>query len=250
VSIEATMRASTAAQATELNPSLRAARSRTRRRLHEPRPAVTTETRRRIGLWKAELREAAKARQIRAVDRLYADELLAFPTVTRGLHSLCSDARMGERTGTNPSGARRARRRLDKAGLIEVRGYGEDGNSCLVRPILRDGTPVFPDLEVPIPPVNLTAPPPVNLTADLLKEETLRTEEPPLPPAEPAAPEGGEKVIDQQSEDRPAAEPQPVEPVMTFLQFWLAIGQTGKEGYARASGASSRRSTRLRFETG
>jgi hypothetical protein len=141
---------------------------------------------------------------------------------------------MGERTGTNASSARRARRRLDKAGLIEVRGYGEDGNSCLVRPILRDGTPVFPDPEATIPPVNLTAPPPVNLTADLLKEETLRTDSPPLPPIEPepAQPRG---------EASPAAEPQPPEPAKvaelvatTFLAFWLAIGQTGPEGYARA----------------
>jgi hypothetical protein len=97
------------------------------------------ETRKRIGQWKAEIKEAAKARQIRAVDRLYADELLAFPSVARGHYSLCSDATMGQRLDVSDSTARRRRRRLDKAGLIEVLGYGQDGNSCLVRPILRDG---------------------------------------------------------------------------------------------------------------
>ena len=128
--------------------SLPSIRSRTRRRLHQPRPAVSHETRKRIGQWKAEIKEAAKAREIRAVDRLYADELLAFPSVARGHYSLCSDATMGQRLDVSDSTARRQRRRLDKAGLIEVLGYGRDGNSCLVRPILRDGTPVFPDPEL------------------------------------------------------------------------------------------------------
>src|SRR5215471_1160387 len=115
--------------------SLRSIRSRTRRRLHEPRPAVSHETRKRIGQWKAEIKQAAKTRHIRAVDRLYADELLAFPSVARGHYSLCSDATMGQRLDVSDSTARRQRRRLDKAGLIEVLGYGRDGNSCLVRPI-------------------------------------------------------------------------------------------------------------------
>jgi DNA-binding transcriptional ArsR family regulator len=142
--------------------SLQSIRSRTRRRLHEPRPAVSDETRKRIGQWKAEIKEAAKARQIRAVDRLYADELLAFPSVARGLYNLCSDATMGQRLDISDSTARRQRRRLDKAGLIEVLGYGQDGNSCLVRPILRDGTPVFPDPEMPSRPVNSDHPPRVR----------------------------------------------------------------------------------------
>ena len=129
----------------EAHPDLPRFRSRTRRHLHEPRPAVSHETRKRIGQWKAEIKQAAKARHIRAVDRLYADELLAFPSVARGHYSLCSDATMGQRLDISDSTARRQRRRLDKAGLIEVLGYGRDGNSCLVRPILRDGTPVFPD---------------------------------------------------------------------------------------------------------
>ena len=147
--------------------SLPSIRSRTRRRLHQPRPAVSHETRKRIGQWKAEVKAAAKDRQIRAVDRLYADELLAFPSVTRGHYSLCSDATMGQRLDVSDSTARRRRRRLDKAGLIEVLGYGQDGNSCLVRPILRDGTPVFPDPEMPSRPVNSDHPPRSELTADL-----------------------------------------------------------------------------------
>jgi hypothetical protein len=81
------------------------------------------------------------------------------------------------------------------------------------------------------------------VAAELLNTDPLKTESPPLPPvAEPDAPEEGEKVVEQ-IEDQPAepatAEPKPakpidVEPVMTFLAFWIAFGQTGKEGYARA----------------
>ena len=56
----------------EAHPDLTRFRSRTRRRLHEPRPVVSHETRKRIGQWKAEIKQAAKARHIRPVDRLYA----------------------------------------------------------------------------------------------------------------------------------------------------------------------------------
>jgi hypothetical protein len=284
-------------------PNTRSIRSRTRRRLHEPRPAVSHETRKRIGQWKAEIKEAAKARQIRAVDRLYADELLAFPSVARGHYNLCSDATMGQRLDVSDSTARRQRRRLDKAGLIEVLGYGQDGNSCLVRPILRDGTPVFPDPEMPSRPVTSDRPPRSELTADL-STKTPKTEEPPLPPASPAPTGEGGEALDRfeeeqtepaepieeeptKSEPRPAEEsveptmpiesnmasletaevtdqvPAPTQPprpktapegstaappatqpgpdaiepagtAMSFLQFWVAMGQTGREGYARA----------------
>src|SRR6516165_8441773 len=189
--------------------SLRSIRSRTRRRLHEPRPAVSHETRKRIGQWKAEIKQAAKARHIRPVDRLYADELLAFPSVARGHYSLCSDATMGQRFDVSDSTARRQRRRLDKAGLIEVLGYGRDGNSCLVRPILRDGTPVFPDPEMPSRPVTSDHPPRSELTADL-STKTPKTEEPPLPPASPdAAGQGGEAF--DRFEKEPT-KPKPAEP--------------------------------------
>jgi hypothetical protein len=176
--------------------SLRSIRSRTRRRLHEPRPAVSHETRKRIGQWKTEVKAAAKDRQIRAVDRLYADELLAFPSVARGHYNLCSDATMGQRLDVSDSTARRQRRRLDKAGLIEVLGYGQDGNSCLVRPILRDGTPVFPDPEMPSRPVTSDHPPRSELTADL-STETPKAKEPPLPPASPDATGEGGEAFDQ-----------------------------------------------------
>ena len=233
--------------------SLPSIRSRTRRRLHQPRPAVSHETRKRIGQWKAEDKAAAKDRQIRAVDRLYADELLALPSVARGHYSLCSDATMGQRLDASDSTARRQRRRLDKAGLIEVLGYGRDGNSCLVRPILRDGTPVFPNPEMPSRPVTSDHPPRSELTADLFLQ-TPRTEEPPLPPAaEPDTPEEGggafeltedkpAKPVEVASEVKSTAEPaeEPIDPAravlatMTFLAFWLAMGRTGSEGYARA----------------
>jgi hypothetical protein len=189
---------------------------------------------------------------------------------------------MGQRLDVSDSTARRQRRRLDKAGLIEVLGYGRDGNSCLVRPILRDGTPVFPDPEMPSRPVTSDHPPRSELTADL-STKTPKTEKPPLPPASPnATGEGGEAfdrfqeepteeqptkpksaesgietagVADQvpaptqpQSPETapagstaapPAARPgpdaiDPAVPAMSFLQFWVAMGQTGREGYARA----------------
>src|SRR6516164_537881 len=260
--------------------SLRSIRSHTRRRLHEPRPAVSHETRKRIGKWKAEIKEAAKARHIRAVDRLYADELLAFPSVARGHYSLCSDATMGQRLDVSDSTARRQRRRLDKAGLIEVLGYGRDGKSCLVRPILRDGTPVFPDPEMPSRLVTSGHPPRSELTADL-STKTPKTEESPLPPASPDAAGQGREAFDRFEKEPtkpkplesdmvssktagvtdqvlartqppspettpagstaapPATRPGPdaIEPAgtaMSFLQFWVAMGQTGREGYARA----------------
>ena len=202
--------------------NLRAARIRTRRRLHDPRPAVSHETRKRIGQWKAEIKQAAKTRHIRAVDRLYADELLAFPSVARGHYSLCSDATMGQRLDVSDSTARRQRRRLDKAGLIEVLGYGRDGNSCLVRPILRDGTPVFPDPEMPSRPVTSDHPPRSELTADL-STKTLKTEEPPLPPSSPnAAGEGGEAFDRFQKEP---TKPKPAEASMFSSKTAGVAGQ-------------------------
>ena len=168
---------------------------------------------------------------------------------------MASDATMGQRLDVSGSTARRQRRRLDKAGLIEVLGYGRDGNSCLVRPILRDGTPVFPDPEMATLAVNSDQPPRSELTADLFKEP-LRTEEPPLPPAELDAPAEPTAQAAQQAPAEPPAPTQPpatktapadtarapapqpngehAKPVMTFHEFWFAFGQTGKEGYARA----------------
>ena len=64
--------------------SLRSIRSRTRRRLHEPRPAVSHETRKRIGQWKAEIKAAAKARDVYGRDPRafqYLDDLLALKDV-------------------------------------------------------------------------------------------------------------------------------------------------------------------------
>ena len=55
--------------------SLRSIRSRTRRRLHEPRPAVSHETRKRIGQWKAEVKAACLAGSIGKADDKYAYEL-------------------------------------------------------------------------------------------------------------------------------------------------------------------------------
>ena len=206
----------------EAHPDLTRFRSRTRRRLHEPRPVVSHETRKRIGQWKAEIKQAAKARHIRPVDRLYADELLAFPSVARGHYSLCSDATMGQRLDVSDSTARRQRRRLDKAGLIEVLGYGRDGNSCLVRPILRDGTPVFPDPQMPSRPVTSDHPPRSELTADL-STKTPKTEEPPLPPASPDAAGKGGGAFDRFEEE--PTKPKPAEASMFSSETAGVAGQ-------------------------
>jgi hypothetical protein len=61
------------------NNSLRSIRSRTRRRLHEPRPPATPEIRARIGQWKAEVKAACLARYIGKGDHKYALDLLNIP---------------------------------------------------------------------------------------------------------------------------------------------------------------------------
>ena len=119
------------------------ARSHTRRRLHQPRPQATPEVRDRIGVWKAQVKAARLAGLISEVDPAYANELLTLPSVARGDYSMCSDATMGRRLNVCARTARRRRSRLEAAGLIEVLGHGRDGTSCLVRPLLRDGTAVF-----------------------------------------------------------------------------------------------------------
>ena len=141
---------------------LRAARGHTRRHLNQPRTSITPEARTRIRQWKGEIKEAAKGRRIGASEQLYAYGLLELSSVRQGHYSLASDRSMGKWLGKSDVSARRWRRRLDKAGLIEVLGHGEDGNSCLVRPILRDGTPVFPDPEMPTRPLTSDHPPQGN----------------------------------------------------------------------------------------
>ena len=261
---------------------LRAARSHTRRHLNQPRPSIAPEARTRIRQWKAEIKEAAKGRRIGASEQLYAHGLLELSSVRQGHYSLASDRSMGEWFGKSDVSARRWRRRLDKAGLIEVLGHGEDGNSCLVRPILRDGTPVFPDPEMPTRPVTYDHPPRSNLTADL-STKTPKTEgAPPLPPAPPdtagergavfehqiadplqapTVPPGPKKAATEGAIPEPAevippaltglpglrsaspfgsSQGSPVEilgPGLSFLEFWVAIGQTGIEGYARSQWA-------------
>jgi hypothetical protein len=87
--------------------------------------------------------------------------------------------------------------------------------------------------------------------AELLLTKTLKTESPPLPPAEPDATEDAEEgaaselIEDKATEavevkpkveftTEPAKSIEPAKPAMTFSEFWLAFGQTGREGYARA----------------
>jgi hypothetical protein len=72
-----------------------------------------------------------------------------------------------------------------------VLGYGRDGNSCLVRPILRDGTPVFPDPEMTSRRVTSDHPPRSELTADLsTKTGSHRGSAPTQPRSSKNAPAG------------------------------------------------------------
>jgi hypothetical protein len=116
------------------SPDIRVARSRTRRRLREPRPPATPEIRARVGQWKAEIKAAGLAGHISDVDDKYAYELLTIPSVARGDYSLCSDATMGGRLNVSDTTARRRRRGLEEAGLIEVLGHGKDGRLDWPRP--------------------------------------------------------------------------------------------------------------------
>jgi hypothetical protein len=208
-------RAIAAARTSQLDqrstPDIRAARSRTRRRLREPRPPATPEIRARVGQWKAEIKAAGLAGHISDVDDKYAHELLTIPSVARGDYSLCSDATMGGRLNVSDTTARRRRRGLEEAGLIEVLGHGKDGKSCLVRPILRDGTPVFPGPELASRPATSDRPPLSLLTGDLLLTETLKTESPPLPPAVEASTSAveGEAEIDLNEEEAAEGLPPP-----------------------------------------
>jgi hypothetical protein len=77
--------------------STRAARSRTRRRLHEPRPPITPEIRARIGQWKTQIKAACLAGYISKGGDKYLHELLAIHSVARGDYCLYSDAEMGQR---------------------------------------------------------------------------------------------------------------------------------------------------------
>jgi hypothetical protein len=217
----------------------------------------------------------------------YLHELLTISSVARGDYCLYSDKEMAQRLNLRGDGSRTVRRHraaATKQGLLEVLGHGKDRKPCMVRPVLRDGSPVFlsrPELAGRSDTfVRLTR---TTLAADLLLTDTLKTESPPLPPAVPDGPKEGGRVFDRVEDEEPAkpaesarpagtaqtapAEPpgprgaptqppgtgnapadsarapsatqpgpdaiEPAKPVMPFLEFWLAMGQTGREGYAR-----------------
>jgi hypothetical protein len=234
------MRAMPAAQ----NPILRAARNRTRRRLHEPRPAATPEIKARIGQWKAEVKAACLAGYISKGGDKYLLELLMIPSVARGDYGLYCDTEMGERINVKGRTIRRHRKDAEIHGLVEVLGHGKDRKPCMVRPILRDGTPVFGGAKLAGKSDTfgrLTRP---VVAAELLLTDILETEEPPplAPSPGPDDTTRGGEALDQ-IEDQPAANPQPVElakpiepvePAMTFVAFWQAMGRSGSEGYARS----------------
>jgi len=64
-------------------------------------------------------------------------------TGARGDFTLYSDAAMGRRVNVSGRTIRRHRKALAAQGLVEVVGHGEDHRPCMVRPVLRDGSPVF-----------------------------------------------------------------------------------------------------------
>jgi hypothetical protein len=231
-------------------PSLKAARSQTRRRLHEPRPAATPEIRARVGQWKAEVKAACLAGYIGQSYDKYLHELLAIPSVARGDYCLYSDKEMALRLNLRGDGTRtvrRHRRAAAKHGLIEVLGHGRDHKPCMVRPVLRDGSPVFLDSKLAgasdtyalLSRTTLSAVSRTTLSADTLLTDTLKTESPSSPPVPVPndTTRGGEaldQIEDQPVEPEPAKPVDPVEPEMTFPEFYLAMGRAGKENYARS----------------
>jgi hypothetical protein len=281
--------------------AVRAARSRTRRRLHEPRPTATPEINARIGQWKNNIKAACLAGYIGQSYDKYLHELLTISSVARGDYCLYSDKEMAQRLNLRGDGSRTVRRHraaATKQGLLEVLGHGKDRKPCMVRPVLPDGSPVFlsrPELAGRSDTfVRLTR---TTLAADLLLTDTLKTEDyPPFPPAVPDGPEEGGRVFDRVEDEEPAkpaesgmfssetagvadqvpaptqppssknapagsaaAPPatqpgpdviEPAKPVMPFLEFWLAMGQTGVRAMPGPSGASYRRPTKRRSETG
>jgi hypothetical protein len=167
--------------------SLRSIRSRTRRRLHEPRPAVSHETRARRGQWRTRVEAAQLAGEIGKSVHLYLFALLEIPSVMRGDYCIYADAQMARRlNNVHVDTVRDHRKQAEKAGLIEVLGHGRDHKPCLVRPIL-DGNSVFPT-------GNCAWPSQVIVPADFLLTKEPK-DSPPLSPTVPdAAGEGGRAV--------------------------------------------------------
>ena len=99
-------------------PDIRAARSRTRRRLHEPRPPVTPEIRARIGQWKAQIKAACLAGYISKGGDKYLHELLTIHSVARGDYCLYSDKEMAQRINIKGRTIRQHRKDADIHGLV------------------------------------------------------------------------------------------------------------------------------------
>jgi hypothetical protein len=151
---------------------------------------------------------------------------------------------------------RRHRRQAKKAGLIEVLGHGRDRKPCLVRPILLDGTPVFPGPEL-VGKTGTFA----GLTQAILPADLLLTDLPEAPPYPPrsrlsTSAVEGEAEIDL-AEEEAAPEPAPIsasEPASTPASTPIPApmsnptsdpkskqGSTTKNSTRRTSKARSRR---------
>jgi hypothetical protein len=183
-----------------LTEPARAARERARELLDKPaQPArpVTPEARERVRQWWAFAMEKLEAGEINDGDLHCARVLMSMHTVKAGGFNMASDEQMGERQKAKEGTARKRRRRLTKAKLVEVRGRGKDGRPNVVRPIMPDGTPVFLDPEEATGVVQPGHRGWSKKTTDTFTD--LRTDlPPPLAPSVPAEPVGeGRAALDR-----------------------------------------------------
>jgi hypothetical protein len=232
--------------------AIRAMRARTRRHLHEPRPQISPEIKKRIGIWKARVEAAQKAGLISKGCHLYLLNLLTIASVARGQWCLYSDESMGERINCSGRTVRRHRHEAinGKEGvplnLVESLDGRKRHQTCMVRPMLDDG-PVF---STPDRPTN-TGQPARPKVADELPSTRSYSERTPQPPVEQdnAPKQSGQALVAPDlvsKEPTPAKPPErigqglgddavaPPEPI-TFSQFWAATDKGGAESAAAAA---------------
>jgi hypothetical protein len=113
---------------------------------------------------------------------------------------------------------RQHRKDADIHGLVEVLGHGKDRKPCMVRPILRDGSPVFPDPKSDGKSATFSRLTRHVPAADLLLTDTLKTEYPPLPPVAPDTSGAGGRAVDQEDQPTKPAEPTNEEPAKPELK--------------------------------
>jgi hypothetical protein len=145
------MTTKTSTSVLESNPArgeIRGIREINRRRMKAPRPAMTRATAYQVRLWCAEI-ERARAMKVKnggiskGADR-YLKLVKGMPTVQAGGWCDTRDAVMAKWLNCSRHTVLRHRHETLTAGLLEDKGTGgRDHKPCLVRPIMRDGSPVF-----------------------------------------------------------------------------------------------------------